>query len=174
MVRTKKIYDTYYWILSAIVFFVFAIINSIMIFRFIVGGRSNILIGLAVEAPFLFLSLFLLKTAAGLLREYQFEPFGITEYSIFRRKRAIAWNDYPYAYIIRTGPMFRLPHSCMHYFLFAKSRLPSRITKEKDKDPAYYLKNPKEYMIFGYSEDLEQKIREMRPEITFIKRDLYR
>lgn len=174
MLRTRKTRDAYYWLVLTIIFFAIAVCDVVLLLCR--GSRDRS----ALYASVLFLAILLgfcplfVKTAAGLFREYQFATSGITEYSVFRRKRAIAWNDYPYAYIIRTGPMFRLPHSCMHYFLFAKSRLPSRITKEKDKDPAYYLKNPKEYMIFGYSEDLEQKIREMRPEITFIKRDLYR
>ena len=174
MLRTRKTRDAYYWLVLTIIFFAIAVCDVILLLCR--GSRDRS----ALYASVLFLAILLgfcplfVKTTAGLFREYQLAPSGITEYSVFRRKRAIAWNDYPYAYIIRTRPMFRLPHSCMHYFLFAKSRLPSRITKEKDKDPAYYLKNPKEYMIFGYSEDLEQKIREMRPEITFIKRDLYR
>ena len=174
MLRTRKTRDAYYWLVLTIIFFAIAVCDVVLLLCR--GSRDRS----ALYASVLFLAILLgfcplfVKTTAGLCREYQLAPSGITEYSVFRRKRAIAWNDYPYAYIIRTGPMFRLPQSCMHYFLFAKSRLPSRITKEKDKDPAYYLKNPKEYMIFGYSEDLEQKIREMRPEITFIKRDLYR
>ena len=174
MLRTRKNRDAYYWLVLTIIFFAIAVCDVVLLLCR--GSRDRS----ALYASVLFLAILLgfcplfVKTTAGLFREYQHAPSGITEYSVFRRKRAIAWNDYPYAYIIRTRPMFRLPHSCMHYFLFAKSRLPSRITKEKDKDPAYYLKNPKEYMIFGYSEDLEQKIREMRPEITFIKRDLYR
>ena len=172
MLRTRKTRDAYYWLVLTIIFFAIAVCDVVLLLCR--GSRDRS----ALYASVLFLAILLgfcplfVKTTAGLFREYQLAPSGITEYSVFRRKRAIAWNDYPYAYIIRTGPMFRLPHSCTHYFLFAKKRLPSRIEKEKDKDPSHYFRSPKEYIIFGYSEDLEQKIREMHPEIRFVKRDL--
>ena len=174
MVRTKKSYDAYYWLVISVILIALAVCVFVLLFRGSYCARSKAFAAFVLGVMFLAGSSISIGTTARLFCEYQFEPFGITEYSIFRRKRAIAWNDYPYAYIIRTGPMFRLPHSCTHYFLFAKKRLPSRIEKEKSKDPSHYYRNPKEYIIFGYSEDLEQELREMRPEITFIKRDLYR
>ncbi len=171
-VRTKKSYDAYYWLVSVIVYFVLTIVFSIMIIRFVLQDQKYFFIVLVAEALMLLLGCIVVKTAARLLCEYQFESSGITEYSAFRRKRAIAWNDYPYVYIVWMGPLFRLPHSCTRFFLFSKSPLPVCITKEKYKDITHYYNNPKEYLIFGYSEDLEQKICEIYPEITFVKRDL--
>ena len=174
MLRTRKTCDAYYWLVLTIIFFAIAVCDVVLLLCR--GSRDRS----ALYASVLFLAILLgfcplfVKTTAGLFREYQLAPSGITEYSVFRRKRAIAWNDYPYAYIIRTRPMFRSPHSCMQFFLFSKSPLPARMKKEKHKYSSYYSKRPKEYIIFGYSEEMEQKIREMRPEITFIKRDLYR
>ena len=172
MVRTKKNYDAYYWLALTILFFAVTVCNVVFLFCRSSSDHTSFFAALGFLAVLFAVSPLFFKTAAGLLREYQFASSEITEYSVFRRKRAIPWGDYPYAYIVWMGPMFRLPHSCTHYFLFAKKRLPSRIKKEKDKDPSHYFRSPKEYIIFGYSEDLEQKIREMHPEIRFVKRDL--
>ena len=170
-VRTKKSYDAYYWLVFTILYFVLVIVFSISIMRDTLRNHNGFLFFFVMEALFILSCCFFVKTAAKLLREYQFVPSGIIEYSAFRRKRNIAWSDFPYAYIVWMRPLFRLPHSSEQFFLFSKSPLPARITKWIYKEQGYY-KYSKKYIIFGYSEELEQGIRDIHPEITFVKRNL--
>ena len=174
MIRTKKVYDAYYWLALTILFFAVIVCDVILLFCRSSNDRASFIAALVFGVVLFAVGPRVLKTTAGLFREYQLEPSGITEYSVFRRTRTIAWEDYPHAYIVRMSRLFRLPRSCTHFILLTKKPLPARMTKEKDKDPAHYYKNPGEYLIFGYSEELEQQIRELRPDVRFIRRDLNR
>ena len=172
MVRSRRTNDAYYWLVLTIVYFAIGFCDVVLLFCHRSRDHTFVYGAFVFGAIIIAFSPICVKTTVGLFREYQLEQSGITEYSIFGRKRAISWSDYPHAYIVCTRPMFRVKHSFTKYILFSKNLLPSRIKKEKEEYASYYSKRPEEYIIFGYSEDLEQKILEMHPEIRFIRREL--
>ena len=143
MVRTKRIYDAYYWLALTILFFAVIVCDVILLFCRSSNDRASFIAALVFGVVLFAVGPRVLKTTAGLFREYQLEPSGITEYSVFRRTRTIAWEDYSHAYIVRMSPLFRLPHSCNHFFLLTKSPLPARIKEKETKTRRIIIKTPR-------------------------------
>lgn len=111
----------------------------------------------------------LFHMAAGLYREYQLDADAITVHSLFGRKKRFMWEEYPYAYIIELRTMDR-GHLRQMFILFSKKPLPACLKKGRDDANTYYVMYPKKYIIFEHTDEIEQKIHEMRPEIVFENR----
>ena len=165
MIRTKRSWVAYFLFGWGAVMFSLGIYLHIKTIQTYPGNAVFSFVDVLGLAAFW--GLFLM--ASGLFREYQLDPDAITVHSLFWRKKRFMWEKYPYAYIIELRTMDR-GHLRQLFILFSKNPLPACLKKGWDDANTYYVMHPKKYIIFEHTDEVEQKIHEMRPEIVFENR----